>query len=54
MFRRAVVPVAVLAAMFCPIPVVGDAAEPILKLALQPGDMPATAASYRLSPSRGS
>ena len=48
MFSRAVVPVAVLAAMFCPILVVGDAAEPILQLALQPGDMPATAAS--LSP----
>jgi len=48
MFSRAVVLVAILAAMFCPIPVVGDAAEPIPQLALQPGDMPATAAS--LSP----
>jgi hypothetical protein len=43
MFRRAVAPVVVLAAMFRPIPVVGDATEPILQLALQPGDMPATA-----------
>jgi hypothetical protein len=42
MFGRAVVPVAVFAAMLCSTMVV-DAAEPILKLALQPGDMPATA-----------
>lgn len=43
MFRRAVAPVVVLAALFRPFPVVGDASEPILQLALQPGDMPAAA-----------
>jgi len=42
MYRRAVVLVAVVAAMVCPTVVVGDAAKPILQLALQRADMPAT------------
>jgi hypothetical protein len=34
--------IVVIAAMLQPVSVVGDAAEPISKLALLPGDMPAT------------
>ena len=43
MFRLAVAPVVVLAAILCSTMAVGDAAEPVLQLALQPGDIPATA-----------
>ena len=50
MFRRAVIPVVVLAATLCPIPVIGEAAEPIQNLALQPGDMPAAARSQSPAP----
>ena len=42
MFRLAIVLVAIVAAILCPTVVVGGAAEPILKLALQHADMPAT------------
>ena len=42
MFRRVVLLVAIIAATFGPSVAVGDAAEPLLKLALQRADMPAT------------
>jgi len=42
MYRRAVVLVAVIAAMLCPTVLVGDAARPVLQLALQRADMPTT------------
>jgi len=50
MFRRAVVSVAVIAAMLGPIRVVSDAAKPILQLALQRADMPAATRKEGLIP----
>lgn len=51
MLPRAVVPVAIITATLCLTVVIGDAAEPILQLALQRADMPATTVkSLRPSP----
>ena len=51
MFRRAYIPIYILAAALCAIPpVLGDAATPIAKLALQPGDMPPAAGSGSPTP----
>ena len=43
MFRRAIVPIAAIVAMLCPTVVVSGAAKPIVQLALQRSDAPATA-----------
>src|SRR5688572_26042738 len=44
MFRRALVPFTIIAAILCATVAIGDAAEPILNLALQRTDMPPTTA----------